>query len=57
VEPVQYGRLYPVGDAAHIVPQTGAKGLNLVVVDVVVRAALLVVDDAPAASIRFGERV
>ncbi len=34
VEPMQYGRLYLVGDAAHIVPPTGAKGLNLAASDV-----------------------
>jgi len=34
VEPMQYGRLYLAGDAAHIVPPTGAKGLNLAVHDV-----------------------
>jgi p-hydroxybenzoate 3-monooxygenase len=33
-EPMQYGRLYLAGDAAHIVPPTGAKGLNLAVNDV-----------------------
>ncbi len=33
VEPMQYGRLYLCGDAAHIVPATGAKGLNLAVAD------------------------
>jgi p-hydroxybenzoate 3-monooxygenase len=33
-EPMQYGRLYLAGDAAHIVPATGAKGLNLAVSDV-----------------------
>jgi p-hydroxybenzoate 3-monooxygenase len=33
-EPMQYGRLYLAGDAAHIVPPTGAKGLNLAVSDV-----------------------
>src|SRR5512142_917346 len=33
VEPMQHGRLYLVGDAAHIVPPTGAKGLNLAVAD------------------------
>ena len=34
VEPLQYGRLFLVGDAAHIVPPTGAKGLNLAFSDV-----------------------
>ena len=33
-EPMQYGRLFLAGDAAHIVPATGAKGLNLAVSDV-----------------------
>ncbi len=33
-EPMMYGRLYLAGDAAHIVPPTGAKGLNLAVSDV-----------------------
>lgn len=33
-EPMQYGRLFLVGDAAHIVPPTGAKGLNLAGSDV-----------------------
>lgn len=42
VEPMQYGRLYLAGDAAHIVPATGAKGLNLAVSDVRVLADALV---------------
>ena len=33
-EPMQYGRLFLAGDAVHIVPATGAKGLNLAVADV-----------------------
>jgi p-hydroxybenzoate 3-monooxygenase len=33
-EPMQYGRLFLAGDSAHIVPPTGAKGLNLAVNDV-----------------------
>ncbi len=34
VEPLRHGRLFLVGDAAHIVPPTGAKGLNLAASDV-----------------------
>jgi len=41
VEPMQYGRLFLAGDAAHIVPPTGAKGLNLAVADARVLAAAL----------------
>lgn len=40
-EPMQYGRLFLAGDAAHIVPATGAKGLNLAVSDVQVLATAL----------------
>jgi p-hydroxybenzoate 3-monooxygenase len=42
VEPMQYGKIFLAGDAAHIVPPTGAKGLNLAVADVRVLAAALV---------------
>ncbi|PWU03022.1 MAG: 4-hydroxybenzoate 3-monooxygenase [Terriglobia bacterium] len=41
VEPMQCGRLFLAGDAAHIVPPTGAKGLNLAVADVAVLARAL----------------
>ena len=41
VEPMQFGRLFLAGDAAHIVPPTGAKGLNLAVADVRVLASAL----------------
>ena len=41
VEPMQFGRLFLAGDAAHIVPPTGAKGLNLAVADVRVLAEAL----------------
>jgi p-hydroxybenzoate 3-monooxygenase len=41
VEPMQCGRLFLAGDAAHIVPPTGAKGLNLAVADVRVLARAL----------------
>jgi len=38
IEPMQYGRLFLAGDAAHIVPPTGAKGMNMAVADVRVLA-------------------
>jgi p-hydroxybenzoate 3-monooxygenase len=41
VEPMQYGRLFLAGDAAHIVPPTGAKGMNLAVADVLVLSRAL----------------
>jgi p-hydroxybenzoate 3-monooxygenase len=40
-EPMRYGRLLLAGDAAHTVPPTGAKGLNLALADVKVLAELL----------------
>lgn len=41
VEPMQYGRLFLAGDSAHIVPPTGAKGMNLALADVNVLAGAL----------------
>jgi p-hydroxybenzoate 3-monooxygenase len=41
-EPMRWGRLFLAGDAAHIVPPTGAKGLNLAVADVGLLAPALV---------------
>ncbi len=41
-EPMQFGRLFLAGDAAHIVPPTGAKGLNLALSDVRILASALV---------------
>ncbi|MDX6563932.1 MAG: p-hydroxybenzoate 3-monooxygenase [Gaiellales bacterium] len=40
-EPMGHGRLYLAGDAAHIVPPTGAKGLNLAIADVRILAEAL----------------
>lgn len=37
-EPMQYGKLYLAGDSAHIVPPTGAKGMNLALKDVKILA-------------------
>ncbi len=40
-EPMRFGRLFLAGDAAHIVPPTGAKGMNLAIADVRILAAAL----------------
>ncbi|HEX5261148.1 MAG TPA: 4-hydroxybenzoate 3-monooxygenase [Gaiellales bacterium] len=42
VEPMQYGNLFLAGDAAHIVPPTGAKGMNLAIADVALLAEAIV---------------
>jgi p-hydroxybenzoate 3-monooxygenase len=42
VEPMQYGRLFLAGDAAHIVPPTGAKGMNQAAADVQVLSRALI---------------
>ena len=54
VEPMQYGRLFLAGDAAHIVPPTGAKGMNQAVADVQVlsRALTEFYGTASAAALR-----
>ncbi len=49
IEPMRYGRLFLAGDAAHIVPPTGAKGMNLAIADV------RVLSDALAAFFRSGD--
>jgi p-hydroxybenzoate 3-monooxygenase len=49
VEPMQFGRLFLAGDAAHIVPPTGAKGMNLAMADV------LYLSEALTAHYRSGE--
>jgi p-hydroxybenzoate 3-monooxygenase len=40
-EPMQHKRLFLAGDAAHIVPPTGAKGMNVAIADVEILAAAL----------------
>ena len=58
-EPLHHGRLVLAGDAAHTVPPTGAKGLNLALADVRVLAEELeraVAGDDPATLATYGER-
>jgi p-hydroxybenzoate 3-monooxygenase len=57
VEPMQHGTVFLAGDAAHIVPPTGAKGLNLAVADVVVLAAAIAGGDLDTYSERCLTRV
>jgi p-hydroxybenzoate 3-monooxygenase len=56
--PMQYRRMYLAGDAAHIVPPTGAKGLNLAVADVATLATALIRllrDGSPALADAYSE--
>jgi p-hydroxybenzoate 3-monooxygenase len=58
VEPLQYGRLFLAGDAAHIVPPTGAKGMNLAFADVYYLAEALrsvYADNHPGKLARYSE--
>src|SRR5579884_964546 len=50
IEPMQYGSLFLAGDAAHIVPPTGAKGMNLALADV------YVLSEAIAEYLKFNKR-
>jgi p-hydroxybenzoate 3-monooxygenase len=50
-EPMQHGRLFLAGDSAHIVPPTGAKGMNLAVADVNVLSRALAAFSSRAARI------
>jgi p-hydroxybenzoate 3-monooxygenase len=57
--PMRYGRLFLAGDAAHIVPPTGAKGLNLAIADVAVLAEALVAllrDGRPELADEYSDR-
>lgn len=56
--PMRHGRLFLAGDASHIVPPTGAKGLNLAIADVVVLARALsawLVDGRPGLADAYSE--
>ncbi len=59
-EPLRFGRLFLAGDAAHIVPPTGAKGLNLAMSDVTVLAEALaeaLIEKSPAGIATYSSRV
>ncbi len=53
--PMRHGALFLAGDAAHIVPPTGAKGLNLAMADVLALAEALI-DGSPAALDAYSDR-
>ena len=58
-EPLRFGRLFLAGDAAHIVPPTGAKGLNLAMSDVAILADALIAyyaDGSPAELDQYSAR-
>ncbi|HEX6994263.1 MAG TPA: 4-hydroxybenzoate 3-monooxygenase [Gammaproteobacteria bacterium] len=58
-EPLRFGRLFLAGDAGHIVPPTGAKGLNLAATDVKLLATALIehyVERSDAGLDRYSER-
>jgi p-hydroxybenzoate 3-monooxygenase len=57
-EPMQHGRLFLAGDAAHIVPPTGAKGMNLALADVCVLAEAMRAyfkENSPAKLVRYSD--
>jgi len=54
-EPMQFGRLFLAGDAAHIVPPTGAKGMNLAIADARVLARALAEFYSAGSTARLGD--
>jgi p-hydroxybenzoate 3-monooxygenase len=56
-EPMRFGRMFLAGDAAHIVPPTSAKGLNLAATDVkYLSSALSVAENYVRLPLNFGEQ-